>query len=128
MKALHMAHDDEVKGQILNDDILKRLGTILLHKLGERRKNDIIQRLRQLARLKIEMKETAIINIIKGSRFDDVCAAVRRLANAYVDADKVVTFKAPSLALHLGNHLRRVANVVAGFSLKQDDTETRKSK
>lgn len=123
MNALHSARDDAVKGQIINDSILKRLGSILWNKLGERRKNCIIQRLRQLARLKLQCKVGAITDLIKGSEFDRVVSGVKALAQVYTDDDEVTAFKAPSLALQLGNHLRRVANVLAGHAVRTDNTK-----
>ena len=128
MAALLQSRDDEIKGQIVNDSILKRLGTILWNKLGERRKNSIVQRLRQLARLKIQCGVDAIKEIIKGSEFDRVVSGVKALAQVYTNEDGVTAFRIPSLALQLGNHLRRVANVIAGHAVRTDAPQLGKGK
>lgn len=65
LKILAAGQQDEICEEIKNDDILKRLGSILLDKLGVSRKNCIVQRLRQLSRLKIKLKKRKMIDIVK---------------------------------------------------------------
>ena len=64
--ALMKGASDEIRDEITNDPILLRLGGILLDKLGTDRKNCIVQRLRQCARLKIHMQVDRMEKIIVG--------------------------------------------------------------
>ena len=44
-------HKDDIFDIIKGDELIKYFGTVLLRKRGPRRKNDVAQRMRQLARL-----------------------------------------------------------------------------
>ena len=63
-------------------------GTILLQKLGKRRKNDIAQPMRQLARLKIQLNKTSakdqhLFNYLTPKSFDDCLNAVSAIAGLH---------------------------------------------
>ena len=120
-EALMKGKDDEVKRQIMNDGILKKLGTVLLNKLGERWRNCVIQRLRQLARLKVQCNVGRIKELINGASFDKVVSAVKILASAETNDEGIRVYKTPSLALSMGNNLKKVAATIAGNAVKEDD-------
>jgi len=65
LEALAKGMQDTICDEIRNDPLLLRLGSILLKKLGTLRKNCIVQRLRQCARLKIQMKTHRMEEVIK---------------------------------------------------------------
>lgn len=121
--ALIKAHDDEIKANIVNDFTLKKVGGVLLNKLGERRRNCVMQRLRQLARLKIECKAKGIRELIKGSSFDVVIRGVKDLVEEDVNEEGITIFKNPCLAITLGNNMKKVASILAGEAVREDNQQ-----
>lgn len=120
-EALLASHDDDVKQAIVNDELIKKLGSVLLNKLGMRRKNSIVQRMRQLARLKIACKATYMKDLIKGSSFDLVVSGVKELVVPEQNEEGITVYKSPSLALTLGHNLKKVASVLFGVAMRRDD-------
>ena len=119
---------DEIAKVVIHDKILIHFGNTLLQKLGTRRKNDISQRLRQLARLKIaindmtESKHDQMYDIIAGKHFDLVVSAVKELVISYETEEGIIAFEKPGLALRLGHNLVKIGQIKFGMALRMDDT------
>ena len=117
-------HDDEVKRTILGDKIIRCLGSILLQKYGPQKKNDICQRMRQLARLKqLCAKGHSYMDLLCGSQYDNIKKATDTLCGAFVGDDGRNSYISPSLALRLGHLLKKIAEVKIGICLRNDDTD-----
>ncbi|XP_052759701.1 uncharacterized protein LOC128202688 isoform X2 [Mya arenaria] len=118
---------DSIKCEIVNDTLVIKFGTVLLEKLGDRRKNDISQRIRQLTRLKMQINTTKndkteqLFDLISGNGFDTVVEGVRNLCGTYENEEKVVRMKKPGLALRLGHNLIKAAEIKCGMALRMDD-------
>ena len=78
-----------------NDRLIIRMGVILKEKLGMRRKNDIAQRMRQLARLKQEMEFNNMTDAVKGKRFDDVVKSTHSLCGIQTNDGGINVFERP---------------------------------
>lgn len=118
---------DEIGRQIEGDTLILKMANILFKKLGSRRKNDISQRARQLARLKMEVnkmksEENTLMELICGKKYDNVLAAVHQLAGLYENEENVNRFEKPGLALRLGHNLVKAADIKFGMSLRSEDT------
>ena len=114
-------HSDDIFAKIKDDPLILRFGSILLSKLGQRRKNNIAQRMRQLGRLKKEMQINHLEEGLKGGNFDQILDGVRRLCNAQVSKDGISVFEKPALALRIGHNLKKAAHIKYGLALRQDD-------
>ena len=71
-----------------------------MQKLGKRRKNDIAQRMRQLARLKIAMslnktsaKDQQLINYLTPKSFDNCLNAVSAIAGLHQNQEDINIFR-----------------------------------
>ncbi|KAL3854014.1 hypothetical protein ACJMK2_013298 [Sinanodonta woodiana] len=120
---LDSMHSDEVYGFLKNDNLILSFGKILFEKLGIRRKHNISQRMRQLARIKIslEPKCDQLADIICGKQFDNVVNATNTLCNKIQNNEKVFVFEKPGLALRLGHNLMKCAQIKRGNALRNDD-------
>ncbi|KAL3837344.1 hypothetical protein ACJMK2_022708, partial [Sinanodonta woodiana] len=120
---LDSMHNDEVYGFLKNDNLILSFGKILFEKLGIRRKHNISQRMRQLARIKIslEPKCDQLADIICGKQFDNVVNATNTLCNKTQNNEKVFVFEKPGLALRLGHNLMKCAQIKRGNALRNDD-------
>ena len=117
---------DGVREDIVNDQLIVKFGLVLYGKLGDRRKNDISQRLRQLARLKKQiMSEDShsdqLFDFLSGNNFDSVVEGVLKICGRYENEEKVVRMKKPGLALRLGHNLIKAAEIKCGMALRNDD-------
>lgn len=119
--------DDNLKTIILKDTLLLQFGEVLVKKYGVHKKNDINQRLRQLARVKEECKKGASVHcfmdLLSGTHYDKVHEATDRLCGKFVSPDGRNFYKIPSLALRLGHLLRKLACVKQGFCLRTSDID-----
>ncbi|KAL3870155.1 hypothetical protein ACJMK2_038238, partial [Sinanodonta woodiana] len=120
---LDSMHNDEVYGFLKNDNLILSFGKILFEKLGIRRKHNISQRMRQLARITIslEPKCDQLADIICGKQFDNVVNATNTLCNKTQNNEKVFVFEKPGLALRLGHNLMKCAQIKRGNALRNDD-------
>ncbi|KAL3854696.1 hypothetical protein ACJMK2_013954, partial [Sinanodonta woodiana] len=120
---LDSMHNDEVYGFLKNDNLILSFGKILFEKLGIRRKHNISQRMRQLARIKIslEPKCDQLSDIICGKLIDNVVNATNTLCNKTQNNEKVFVFEKPGLALRLGHNLIKCAQIKRGNALRNDD-------
>jgi predicted metalloprotease len=124
-------HKDKIYYEIVNDTIIRKFGTILLSKLGPKRQHDIAQRMRQLARVKIEVNKTSetadeLDEMIKGPRFDAIVNAVKCIAELDTNEEGVSCMGKPGLALRIGHNLKKAAQIKYGFSLRNENATATK--
>ena len=118
---------DDIGNDIAKDFLIVKFGTILIGKLGPRRKHDVSQRMRQLARLKMqvnlkkEKKIYQLFDMISGKQFDYVVQGVRDMSGMFESDEDVVRFEKPGLALRMGHSLIKVAEIKFGMCLRNDD-------
>ena len=117
-----MHRDDIFLNFLENDSLILKFGVVLKTKLGLRRKNNVAQRMRQLARLKKEMKMDSLDEAIKGSKFNDVVAGVHRICGFRPSGDGIYVFEKPGLALRLGHNVKKAAHIKYGIAIRQDDS------
>lgn len=117
---------DDVCIAVKQDFLIERFGTVLVTKLGGRRKNDISQRVRQLGRLKCELglSSTAqLSDLISGPGFDTILEGVHSLCNLYENKQRIKVFEVPSLALRLGHSLIKCAEIKKGLGIRQKNQQ-----
>ena len=91
-----------------NDELIVQFGMSLHEKLGRRRRNDISQRLRQLARLmaKVNAKQApsrvSLMESLTVKMFHDVVCATQSLCESFDDPSGRPLMKNPSIGLKLG--------------------------
>jgi len=113
------------------DSFIMQFGSVLLRKLGRSRAHDVPQRMRQLARLKIQLKvasksSKSLMMYISGANFDTVIDAVNKLCGLTIDDIGRHWFTKPSLALKLGHSLVKCAQVKKGMAIREDKVEMRR--
>ena len=116
--------NDEFSLITKNDHLIKRFGSVLVDKLGTKNAANISQKMREIARLLRQLRETdknhdaQLSDFIKPETFDTVVQAVKTLCN-FQDKDGGQEVKIPSLALKLGHSLKKCVNVVRGQALRE---------
>ncbi len=120
---------DNIGHAILHHELLLKFAKILHDKLGDRRKNDISQRLHQLARLKIQINKdypdkqlSTYYKILAAKNFNIVVESTSILAGLHENADGIMVFKVPALSLRLGHLLGKMSKVKYGVTFRMDDT------
>ena len=113
---LSKMHKDKIYDGLSQDDLILRFGRQLLIKLGLKRKNDIAQRMRQLARVKLVMGIEHLTDVIIEERFEDVMIATRKLAAWTMTDNGNAKFTKPGLALRIGHNMKKAACVKYGMS------------
>lgn len=113
---LSKMHKDKFYDALSHDDLILRFGRQLLIKLGLKRKNDIAQRMRQLARLKVEMGMEKLNDVITEERFEEVMRATRKLAEWAMTDNLNAKFSKPGLALRIGHNVKKAACVKYGIA------------
>ena len=122
-------HKDNLSEVVKRDSLLQQFGETLLKKYGPRRKNDIAQRLRQLARLLLKCREEMsnhsldYMDLLCGQHFDACLSGTFTLCKLNITDDGRREFDIPSLALRLGHLLKKMATVKQGYCLRQDHME-----
>lgn len=123
---------DDLTRTVRGDSLIISFGMSLLVRLGPKRALDIAQRMRQLARLGIqlaEMKGTAeqqLAQTISGSQFDDVIQAIDNECEAYVDERGRRLYRNPCIALKLGHSIRKLALPKRGLAIRSSDAAAQK--
>ena len=122
-------YQDEVRSQIRKDPLLIKFGSTLYNKLGKERTQDIRGRLRNTARMLIELNrqkpensKKCMSDYIHPCEFDSVVAAVKKLC-CLTDEERTLsgqsTFKKPSLVLKLGENLKKLAYLKRGRAIRE---------
>jgi len=123
-KHLTSMRNDTVTQAVKSDPLILKLGEVLIHKLGSRRKNVVTQKMRQLGRLKLELEDnetTGLQSFLTGKKFDHIVVAVEQMAGFYENNEGVKCFTTPSLALTLGYILTKAAQLKRGLAFREDD-------
>ena len=122
-------HSDELSTLVGKDNILLIFGEALLKKYGICRKNDISQRLRQLARLLLECRKKnedstlSFNDLLCSEKFDTCIEGANSICGLNITNDGRREFKVPSLALRLGHLLGKMVAAKQGFCLRNNNTE-----
>ena len=99
---------------------------LLIEKHGEKQNNFVSQKMRELARLLLQLHETRVnadanlSDFIKPQEFDVVVSAVKALSKFHFD-DSVHHVAMPSLALKIGHSLKKCVDVLPGHALRRKD-------
>ena len=119
--------NDDVTSVVANDEIILSFGNGLLEKKGTEKRHEIGQRMRQVARLlmevrRIEKKKVDLSTCLSGIWFDKVVFATRQLCVVQKETTigGVKMLEKPSLGVHLGHSLLKCCAVKRGRSLKNN--------
>lgn len=118
----------------VTDELLCQFGEALLQKYGPAKKNDVAQRMRQLARLlitiqdmkrfkEIETTNLSFLDLISGKTFDLCVEGTSILCGLVITPDRRREYERPSLALRLGHLLKKLAIIKRGLCLRKDETD-----
>lgn len=122
-------HEDELVRVVSKDKLLLLFGETLLNKYGPTKKNDIAQRLRQLARLLLKCRDNlsddtlSYFDVLCGKMFDACIEGTFNLCGMNITNDGRREFQTPSLALRLGHLLKKLGAAKQGFCLRNDDLD-----
>ena len=111
-----------------NDWLIKEVGVLLVEKYGEKQNNLVSQKMRELARLLLQLRETDaspnshLSDFIKPGKFDDVVTAVKSISKFHFE-EGVQSVVTPSLPLKIGHSLRKCVNILRGHALRRKDKE-----
>ena len=127
--------NDAAKLQVKGDSLITNFGSVLLRRLGHTKIQNIAQRMRQLGRLKLQLRNDLKINesrklqltdFITGTRYDTVLAAVGNLCGIVIDDEnRIRSVKKPSLALKFGHTFAKVAQIKKGIAIRNSDNVMR---
>jgi hypothetical protein len=107
-----------------------KFGASLLRKLGPKRSHDIAQRMRQLARLSLQLAKTSsrrhssavlLDRYISSGKFDRVLSALCLECGHFEDDNGRTLFGNPNLALKLGHSLLKLAKLKLGDAIRSKD-------
>lgn len=119
------------KNLIEKDNLILVFGSTMLAKKGKGYRHTISSKLRQLARLLIEMRKIYprcdLSDCLCGSRFDDVVEATKAICGKAECASMqgVDMMSTPSLALHIGHSLAKVIEIKNGQAIRQQNQKFR---
>lgn len=120
---------DDVSRTVRADPMILKYGEALHRKLGRERFHDISQRMRQLARLLLEIRRehpdetTSLDKCLTGQQFDAVMEAAERLCGLSDNESGQPVFGLPSLGLKLGHSLAKCAEIKRGAAYRNDDAQ-----
>lgn len=119
---------DDITLTAKTDHLIFTFGKMLFEKSGSSKANYISQKMRALARLVMELrklsgKDSSLAHFISPTEFDLVVTATKSLCshNMEADNDHLSAFDRPSLALHIGYHLKSCASLLRGIALRKRD-------
>ncbi|XP_067022133.1 uncharacterized protein [Acropora muricata] len=117
---------DHISVVARNDAVISALGTMIVEKVGSTRCHDISQKMRNLARLLISLREAVkdenaqLSQFLRPDKFDVLIQCVMQISKFDVKrGEKEVG--TPSLALHIGHSLKKCVCVVRGKALREKD-------
>lgn len=121
-------HRDEQARIVKKDNIILRFGISLHQRLGKQRANDILQRMRQLARLLKQVnsgkpagERLDLDSCISGENFDIVLQSTKVMCGSFDDPTGRPMLQTPSLGLKLGHSLAKCAEMKKGLGLRTSD-------
>ncbi|XP_068746319.1 uncharacterized protein [Montipora capricornis] len=119
---------DEVTLVARNDWLIKELGVLLIEKHGDKQNHFVSQKMRELARLLLQLRTTSasldaqLSDFIKPGEFDVVVSGVKALSKFHSE-DGVQHVAIPSLSLKIGHSLKKCVNILRGHALRRKDKE-----
>ncbi|XP_033100262.1 uncharacterized protein LOC117103757 isoform X3 [Anneissia japonica] len=125
--------NENIKKTVANDDLILHFGGVLLERKGEKKKNEISAKMRQLGRLVLTIrqilgKDVGLEKCIHGKHFDTVVSATQHLCvpQKAKTMHGVQTTKSPSLGLHLGHSLIKCCHIKHGKAIRMGDLTMQK--
>ena len=121
---LSTARKDHVYDVILKDAIIKQYGAINLDAKGLKNKNDIVERMRCLARFVLlyqegtSQKNLSLSKILQVENFENIVTVVK-MATAYGDIDQIDTSKPRTLGIKIGQLLQDALNIIESNCISQ---------
>jgi hypothetical protein len=112
--------DDPITQEVKNDNLILLFGESLAKKLGMKKKDTIVTRVRQLGRLRQQLGQP-FENTISNKKYEEVIKAVDILCSKSCSDDGMPIYDIPSLALRLGHNLKKLAQIARGKALRQDN-------
>ena len=125
-KILATMKNDEVSIVARNDWLIKEIGFVFFEKYGEKQNSLISQKMRELSRLLLQLRETdasansSLSDFIKPGRFDDVVSAVKSISKFQFEKG-VQDVATPSLSLKISHSLKKCVNILRGHALRTKD-------
>ncbi|XP_067032827.1 uncharacterized protein [Acropora muricata] len=119
---------DEVTLVARNNWLIKELGVLLIEKHGDKQNHFVSQKMRELARLLLQLRTTSasldaqLSDFIKPGEFDVVVSGVKALSK-FNSEDGVQHVAIPSLSLKIGHSLKKCVNILGGHALRKKDKE-----
>ena len=108
--------DDQIKKIVMYDECILMFGSALLERIGKGKKHSISQKMRQLGRLVIQLREMSqqqgtLMKYLDGQHFDLVVAVTKRLCrvSSSTTTHGLQMLESPSLGFHLGHSLAKYA-------------------
>lgn len=126
---LSIMQQDSITEAVEGDEVILTFGATLMEKGGSNESSYISQRMREIARLLLELRkhdqsDASLCEFIKPGKFDLVIKAVKNVSGYFLPKDgNSAGFRTPSLALKLGNTLRKCAAIIRGFALRRNQSE-----
>ena len=128
---LAIMQQDSVTEAAEGDEVILTLGATLLEKGGSVEATYVSQRMREVARLLLELRkldnnEENLTYFIKPSKFDLIIKAVKNTSGFCMpkySLGQQSGFTTPSLALKLGHNLKKCAYIIRGFALRRNQNE-----
>ena len=108
------------------DSLIMQYGSVLLHKLGQKRVLDVSARMRELARLVIRLQHSGngpvrLSDFLDRNGFDQVVEAVEVEGRAFMHDKGRRLYKSPAFVLKVGNSLLKCAHLKRGKALRNGD-------
>jgi len=114
---------------VIKDALILRFGSAMLRKSGPTKTKLIAQRMRQIARVKIEVSNKnpslaslSLIELLAPEYFDDVINAVKSICQSRISGDGQRVMSKPSLALQIGQSIVKCCNLKKGLGIRRSDT------
>jgi len=116
---------DSVRRRTVSDPLIIQLGALLFQNLGHKRAWDISARMRELARLLIQLQHDGhaitLTDALNGINFDKVIAAVEAEGGSYTDDDGRRLFKTLAYVIKVAGSLLKCAQLKRGVALRKND-------
>lgn len=115
------------------DELILMYGAALLNKHGKNKANLVSQKMRELARLLVEVRNLCrlpslqFMNAITPDKFDVFVTATKNVSGFDArEENHLSRYKSPSTSLKLGYALKKAAFIVRGWAIRSRDAATQK--
>jgi len=116
---------DRVTRAATSENLIIRLGSLLLQKLGPKRALDISAWMRALGRLQIRLSQSGQVSLqdcISGRCFDHVMEAIEAEGGSYIHTSGRRLFRSPGYVLKAGSAMLKCAHLKRGMALRSGDS------